>query len=209
MVRGKHRVHCTLPDSSYSPKHKSISSKMESKNWERQPEIHQRVHIFRITPHRNHLHSLWGTSEHACPIFTIWILLWLQYRSKCASHTASAGVVLQQSDQRTAEVKAASSSCTTELSRSSSECDQKSNIFFFLWRSNPTHWILLQHNGYSSLLSTLLWQTCTDTMSQHEKVSRTASPKVKWGDLSGDQPYQRRTFVNKIKNTPFKAKLMW
>lgn len=85
----------------------------------------------------------------------------------------------------------------------------KEQHLFFLWRSNPTHWILLQHNGYSSLLSTLLWQTCTDTMSQHEKVSRTATPKVKWGDLSGDQPYQRRTFVNKIKNTPFKARLMW
>lgn len=49
--------------------------------------------------------SLRGTSENAGPDSTIEISLWLR-GSKCASRTASTGVVRQQSDRLTDEVKA-------------------------------------------------------------------------------------------------------
>lgn len=95
-------------------------------------------------------------SETACPVFPIKILLW--HRSKCASHTASAGVVPHPREQQTTEVKAASSSCTTELSLSSSECDQKSNIFFFFYDAPIPH-----TESYFNIIATPLWSPlCCD-----------------------------------------------
>lgn len=105
--------------------------------------------------------SLWGTSENAGPNSSIYILLWLR-GSKCASQTASAGVVLQQSDRLTDEVKAERlhSAPHNFFFPSSSGRDHNREIFF-LWHSDPTHWIFLQPNGDCSLLSTLLRWTCT------------------------------------------------